>query len=237
MSPPLDWAKLRLVVFDLDGTLYDQRCLRMKMIPELVAHCLRWPADVGVLRQIVEFRRQREALAEEGAHGIADLQYLRPAERLGIPAAVLRQTVETWLLERPLRHLLGCRFASVEGCFDRLRRDGRSIAVMSDYPIAAKLWALGLEADYLAAADHPEIDRLKPDPSGLLRILEWSGVPPEHCVLIGDRDDRDGECARRAGVPYLLKTRRRHAAPGRFSDFGELMAAIEGGEEKRRQVL
>jgi phosphoglycolate phosphatase/putative hydrolase of the HAD superfamily len=225
----VDCTKLRLVVFDLDGTLYDQRCLRMKMIPELVSHCFRRPADLGVLRQIAEFRRQREALAEEGAQGIGQLQYDRPAERLGIPAAVLRQTVETWILERPLRHLRRCRFASVERYFDRLRRAGKTIAVMSDYPIAAKLRALELEADYLAAADHPEIERLKPDPAGLLRILEWSGVPPEQCLMIGDRDDRDGECARRAGVRFLLKARRRPAAPGEFSDFGKLTAGIEEG--------
>ncbi|WP_196795358.1 HAD hydrolase-like protein [Richelia intracellularis] len=30
------------------------------------------------------------------------------------------------------------------------------------------------------------------------------GVSVEDCLLIGDRDDRDGECARRAGMKYFI---------------------------------
>jgi hypothetical protein len=31
-------------------------------------------------------------------------------------------------------------------------------------------------------------------------------VAPDRCLIIGDRNDRDGEAARRGGFPLLLKT-------------------------------
>ena len=31
------------------------------------------------------------------------------------------------------------------------------------------------------------------------------GIPKETCLFIGDRDDRDGACARKEGINYLIK--------------------------------
>jgi len=30
------------------------------------------------------------------------------------------------------------------------------------------------------------------------------GLPVSACMMVGDRDDKDGECARRAGMAYLI---------------------------------
>ena len=46
----LDWRRAELVVFDVDGTLYDQSCLRRRMIRQLLLHCLRRPRQAAVLR-------------------------------------------------------------------------------------------------------------------------------------------------------------------------------------------
>lgn len=35
---PLDWDRLHLVVFDVDGTLYRQRPLRLRMARDLLFH-------------------------------------------------------------------------------------------------------------------------------------------------------------------------------------------------------
>lgn len=220
---PIDLGAVRAVVFDLDGTLYDQRRLRLRMLAELALHCLAHPGDAGVMRRLQVFRRERERLAEEEAAGIGSAQYRRPAELLGVPPERIEADVRRWFEERPLRHLRGCRFPGVAELFARLRSAGRPIAVLSDYPAAQKLAALELEADLSVSAAEPAVDRLKPHPAGLLHILERLELEPSALLVIGDRDERDGECARRIGASYLLKTRRPTAAPHRFSDFREIL--------------
>src|SRR3546814_7573830 len=109
----------------------------------------------------------------------------------------------------PLAYLPACRFDGLDRLFDGLRGSGRPIAILSDYPGEAKLRALGLTADLHVSAVDPDVDRLKPHPKGLLRVVERLGLRTDECLFIGDRAERDGECARRAGMPYLLKTPRR----------------------------
>lgn len=222
----LDWQGIDLVVFDVDGTLYDQRRLRFKMIQQLVAHCLRNPGDLRTLRVISAFRRCREELAEEESERIADLQFRRPAERLGVEPDAVQRTVEEWLLKRPLEHLRPCRYAKVADFMAVLRASGKQVAVFSDYPAGDKLRALELEASLAVSAVDPEVDRLKPHPKGLHRVVELAGVAPHRALLVGDRDDRDGECARRAGISYLIRTHAPATDGHQFQDYGELVRSL-----------
>lgn len=217
-----DWRAARLVVFDLDGTLYDQRCLRRHMVRALATHCLRHPGDLGVVRVIAAYRRAREELADEETAGIRARQYSRPAARLGLQPVEVERVVRLWMHERPLQYLARCRHPHIGSLFRELKEGGKEVGILSDYPAAEKLAALDLAADVLIAATDPEVDRLKPHPAGLQRILEQTRVSPEECLLIGDRQDRDGECARRLGVPYLIKSRR-PSSPHEFVHFGELL--------------
>jgi FMN phosphatase YigB (HAD superfamily) len=225
----IDWSPIRLVVFDLDGTLYDQSCLRRRMLRELGLYCLRHPTEVGLLRVIGEFRRARERLADEQASNIAQLQYERPAASLAIQPEAVAGVVREWFEERPLRHLGGCRFASIDQVFESLRGSGRQVGVFSDYPVRDKLRALNLEADLVAAAAEPEIDRLKPHPAGLESLMKRTGVTPVQTLMIGDREDRDGACARNAGVQYRIKTPSPQA-PYHFREFQELLPGPVGVE-------
>ena len=175
------------------------------------------------------FRRERERLAELEVDGIRAAQYERPAGRLGLPVEELRNLVEEWMEERPLRHLRACRFPGVGRLFQDLREAGITIAVLSDYPAHRKVATLELAADCVVSAVDREVNRMKPHPAGLLRVLDLLGVAASDCLLIGDRDDRDGEAARRAGVACLLKERRRVATPGAFSDYRELALMRRSG--------
>lgn len=222
-----DWQDIRLAVFDVDGTLYDQRCLRPKMLFELLTHCLRRPGDLRVLRLIAEFRRSREKLAVAEAEGIGELQYLRPAANLGWEPTEARRTLEDWMLDRPLKHLRACRFSAVDSFMQVLQESGIVVAVLSDYPAADKLAALELDADLQISAVDPEVDRLKPHPRGLQRVLELAGVAADQSVMIGDRDERDGECARRAGTRWLIKTSGDRPAELYFKEYADLLKSFE----------
>ena len=196
------------------------------MAREILLYCLARPWKISQLRTIHEFRKAREQLADEEAVAISRAQYERPASRLGISPAQVEEAVEEWMYERPLPHLRACRYAGVAEVFSRLKETGRTVAAFSDYPAAKKLEALELEADLVVTAMDPEVDRLKPHPAGLLRVIELARAEPAEVLLIGDRDERDGECARRAGCPHLLKVAGAPAAPGTFGSYLELLASI-----------
>ena len=73
----------------------------------------------------------------------------------------------------------------------------------SDYPVEKKLQALGLQPTHAYWSGEPIVDCLKPDVRGLNNIIAELGLDRAEILYVGDRDDRDGECARRAGVAYL----------------------------------
>ena len=200
-----DHHKNPLVVFDLDGTLYDQRRLRWCMALRMVRELL-WSSRGRHQIQIIRsFRKFREKLAEAEAEDVINLQYAGVAHELRISEDEVRAVVEAWLLQRPLKYLRKFREPYVDQVFSKLRKAGKIIAILSDYPVCAKLEVLGLSADIIVAATDVDVNRFKPNPKGLLRVLDLANAVPERCVVIGDRDDRDGECARRIGAPFLLK--------------------------------
>jgi phosphoglycolate phosphatase/putative hydrolase of the HAD superfamily len=226
---PISWNAVRAVVFDVDGTLYDQGRMRRRMGAALLLHCLRHPRQLGLLRTVQVFRQIREELGEEEVGDVVRVQYTRPAERLAVDPDTVRQVAEDWLGERPLAHLLACRAPAIDALFAALRDTGRTIAVFSDYSIEDKLEALGLDADLCVSALDPDVDRLKPNARGLERILERLDLPAAACVMIGDRDDRDGEAARRVGMPFLRKVWRGADEAGTVNDYAALAARLREG--------
>ncbi|MBF1704271.1 MAG: HAD-IA family hydrolase, partial [Selenomonas sp.] len=67
-----------------------------------------------------------------------------------------------------------------------------------------KLSRLGIKTEHIYDSTQPEINAFKPNPDGLLYIMKTLKLKKAECLMIGDRDDRDGECARRAGIDYCI---------------------------------
>ncbi len=232
VNGPLEWRALRLVVFDLDGTLYDQRRLRLHMMGGLVGAWLR-TGDLTPLRALREFRKGREELGDAGADDFLSQQYSLAAERCGLEAAEVERLVNDWIERRPLPYLRRCRWPGVDLIFAGLRRARITTAVFSDYPARDKLDALGLEADLIVSACDPDVLRLKPHPRGLEKLLEQTGIRADQCLMIGDRIDRDALAASRLGIRALIKSRRPHPTVDTFrtytdGPFRPLLAPHEG---------
>ena len=80
MRSLLNWKDIDLVVFDVDGTLYDQKRLRLVMLRRLLAAT--WTSrSLDTLLTLRTFRQVREALGDQPEPDFMRLQYARTAAR------------------------------------------------------------------------------------------------------------------------------------------------------------
>jgi putative hydrolase of the HAD superfamily len=200
-----DWNDIRLVVFDVDGTLYSQRRLRALMTRDLVIHAAR-TRSLDAITVIRAYRRIREGLAERDAADFEPLLVAETAAATGRSSAQVSALVAEWIERRPLPHLVRSRYPGVLELFAGLKRKCKIVGIFSDYPAAAKLAALGLDADHIVCAGDQGIGALKPNPRGLVAILGKACVDPQRTVVIGDRIDRDGAAATQIGARALIRS-------------------------------
>lgn len=229
---------VRAVLFDVDGTLYRQPPLRVLMAAELALDAASRPSfrrTSRLLQVLRTFRHTREVLRNrKGRPGLLeDLQYSAVAERLGIDAADVRTTVAEWILERPLKHMPRVCRASLHELLRTLAARGVQIGALSDYPVTAKLEALGVAQFFslgLCTTDRA-IDAFKPDPKGFRHACEVWGLAPQEVLYVGDRPEVDGAGAAAAGMRCVIVGRdgRSHRAgdgPVFVSAFAELQHAF-----------
>ncbi|MET3130638.1 HAD superfamily hydrolase (TIGR01549 family) [Oxalobacteraceae bacterium GrIS 1.11] len=200
-----DWESIQFVVFDVDGTLYDQRALRIRMARDMLFHAIR-KANLTHLSVIKAYRNIRERLAEAQATDF-DLQLMADTvASTGASEEQIRAIVQEWLENRPLAYLMSCRFPHLSELFSGLKQNGKVVGILSDYPAHAKLAALGLVADHVVSATDQRVQRLKPHPKGLQVLIADAGFTAAQTLMIGDRVERDGDAARRAGVASLIRS-------------------------------
>lgn len=206
--------RIGAVLFDVDGTLYHQKPLRLRMAMELLG----LPFATRSIRRarrvwkiISGFRHVREELRARCRDNVPldELQYLAAAKRVGVPVEEVRDVIRHWMSERPLLHLRSCIRADLPGLLTHLRERDIQLGVFSDYPAREKLVALGVDEFFslrLAATDS-EINAFKPSPEGFLRACSLFDLPPAHVLYVGDREDVDAIGAERAGMPCAILTR------------------------------
>lgn len=187
---------------DLDGTLYWAPGVKLCMGFEMLFGGLR------SLKRIRRFRREHELLRADEATGEGDpfaTQVERTARALGVDVLDLERDVRAWMIDRPSRYLPWFRRSRLLREIRLFRAGGGRTALVSDYPARDKLHALRVDDlfEAVVAAGEPHgPQRLKPDPDGYLRAAQALGVPPDRCLVIGDRDDADGAAARAAGMGF-----------------------------------
>ncbi len=198
------------LILDLDGTLYPLRPMRQRMLAELCVAALGCALRLAPLealriaRGLKAFRHMREGLRDLGlAEGVLEkLQYSRPAEALGCDQQWLRDLVQEWMMERPLKHLRSMRPAGLRPFMEGAQAAGIPVAVFSDYPPWPKLQALGIDSlvNCGFCATDSAINAFKPHPAGFQYSCQQLGVHPETALYVGDRDELDGVGARAAGM-------------------------------------
>jgi putative hydrolase of the HAD superfamily len=198
-----DWRDIRLVAFDVDGTLYRQRPLRLRMGRDMVIHTVA-KCDLNAISVVSNYRRIRERLAAEEVVDFESVLIAETAKATSMSPERVHAIVFEWIEKRPLRYLRSCVFSGVPQLFAGLQRAGKKIGIFSDYPATEKLAAMGLAAHHVVAAS--DVGLLKPHDRGLQSLMAAAGATARETLFIGDRVDRDGAAGERAGVRILIRS-------------------------------
>ena len=198
-------SRYDLIIFDMDGTLYFQRGMQIRMALRLISHVFSEKGGLKDLRIIQKYRKLREKWDSSNSLDEARL-YSAVADDLGMNASRVRDVIREWMFEKPMDVVKECRDGALIETIERLISDGKKVCIYSDYPTEDKCRAVGLSGDipqYYCGKD--DIKTLKPNPSALFYIMnDHQDITRDKVIIVGDRADRDRACAENAGIDSII---------------------------------
>jgi HAD superfamily hydrolase (TIGR01549 family) len=191
---------IKAVIFDLDGTLYTLGGMKFWMALSL------W-SSVGMLRRLSAARMAVRNREFSDCDKLMSAFYMELAKETGST----RERVENWYQNRfmpafvKLLEKRGQVRKGLEGLLHRLKQKEIKLAVVSDFgAVKERLEALDIDVslfDELMSSE--EAGALKPSPKAPVMLSKKWSVAPSDILMVGDRIDRDMECARRAGMQFI----------------------------------
>jgi FMN phosphatase YigB (HAD superfamily) len=187
-------AELRVVSWDLDGTLYDMGAMRRALNRQALGWIGRSPwRGSKELFDFLRLARAMEASRGDSSRVEAFIRSERGQRFLRLQAK--------WIVTA--LGVCGPR-ADAATVMDAIHKLALRQVVFSDYPIGEKLTALGLEAwvDHRVVAADTYV--VKPDPRSFARLYNEMDVAPCEVLHIGDRVDTDGGAAAAGSQTLIL---------------------------------
>jgi putative hydrolase of the HAD superfamily len=224
--------KFSAVGFDLDGTLYPNYRLNIRLLPFLCRH---WPlvAALGKARKII--RQEQElppasVLSDFHVHQaqlVAKLLHARPEQ--------IREKIDRLVYRDWERHFKAIKlFPHVREVLKSLREAGLKLGLLSDFPPLVKLKNLGLDDCWDIVLCSEDTGTIKPALPPFRELSEALKCPPEQTLYVGNSRLYDVAGARRAGMKTALLTR---AGKGAGKDGMELDFAFHDYRQLRDFVL
>jgi putative hydrolase of the HAD superfamily len=208
-------VRFTAVAFDLDGTLYPDFRLFIRLIPFLFR-------GQRLLRAMNKARKQ---LRESGAYGgdFYELQARLMGEILKEEPEKVRERTERLIYRgwEPFFKKIK-PFPHVRETLDAFRNEGIRMGLLSDFPAETKLENMELAGYWDAVVCSEQSGRLKPDPVPFLELARRMEKRPEEILYVGNSVSYDVKGARGAGMKTALIRRwkkRRAAAGGSGADF------------------
>jgi phosphoglycolate phosphatase len=180
-------ASLRLLVFDLDGTLIDSGADLCASVNAMLKEFGRPSLPQSVISTYIG----------DGATKLVSRSLGEPDDPAFLDAAV------TYFLDYYREHKLDQTYV-YPGVFPALDavRQHRSMAVLTNKPVnpsVAICEALGLSPYFFRILGGNSFATKKPDPEGLRALMQEAGAKPEETLMIGDTHV-DIQTARNAGT-------------------------------------
>ena len=191
----------KAVIFDLDGTLYDNRTLAREVILHSLLH----------LRMLYAERMCRHHMSGR-YYGGKGATYAELFRRMGLMTGRGADAAAKWYwgTYMPLQVKMLSRHHHAKPwvlqTLSRLREQGVKVACFSEYSfIREKLKAIGIPPesfDYLV--DAPTAGGCKPCRKAFIYVAAKIDVHPSDILVVGDREDTDGAGADAAGMAFVL---------------------------------
>lgn len=190
----------KAVIFDFDGTLYDFRHLPWWLILLSPWNIPKISAERRVRRRL----KGRDFLDREGYDSAF---YGELARELNIDFAEAKRWYEVFYTRHMVR-VLKFRYRArrgVQKLLESLRKRHVKIAVFSDYPLVQdRLSAIGLQGSLFdVVVSSAEMGGFKPSSRLFHNVAAQLGVDSSQCLVVGDRNDTDGEGARSCGMDFV----------------------------------
>lgn len=197
-------GKFKAVIFDFDGTLYDNSGIGKSLV-------LSAPLDMFKIRADRIARKRLWGCDENSQEKFDEIFF----ERASKFAHISSQKYKKWYEERYQKIFLDMlkkkRFharSNVDEVFSALCEAGLKIAIFSDYKnVRERMHAIGIREETMVLCagfySAPEFGCLKPSPRGFLQVAGNLGVAPKQCLVVGDRADTDGQGALHAGMSFI----------------------------------
>jgi phosphoglycolate phosphatase len=192
-----DPGDLRLLIFDLDGTLIDSRLDLIHSVNAALRHIGRDELDGDVIASYVGDGApalMRRAVGETEDEDLfrAALEYFLGYYRLHkLDHTTVYEGIPELLASLAQRHtsLPEGVSSTLISPNDGRRRNRRQMAVLSNKPVNPSrdiVRAFGLSDFFVRIYGGNSFLTKKPHPLGVTTILEETGVSPEHALMIGD---------------------------------------------------
>lgn len=193
----------KIWIFDLDGTLYHQLPVRLEMALRLIFYYAIRPHRLKELFMLKDYRNLREKRFKAEEENFQELQIELMAQKYKMDSSTVEKIIDRWLIKNPLKVIKRWQRKKMLSTIKTQQSQGKTIIIYSDYPVAEKLQALDLNADYKFWSNDEIINCMKPNSKGLKNIIESLKLNCKEILYVGDRDDRDKICAEGANVDYL----------------------------------
>jgi FMN phosphatase YigB (HAD superfamily) len=183
---------IKLVTWDVDGTLFSFRQLAAELIrlsPKRIGRIglmtlAKELSQVWRFHRIVERQRRTAVVVEEE---------LRPFHRI--------EAEENYAMEVALRSLQPSD--NVLGLLRYFKKAGVLQVALSDFDCGYKIEALGLSHFFARTYSCRSFGYWKPSPIPFDRVEQEFGISPRHHVHIGDRLKTDGLASARTGCGFV----------------------------------
>lgn len=184
----------KMFLFDVDGTLYSQKKVRMHMMLRIFIFLLTNPQNFKEIIAVYYFRKYREK---------KEFKDTTILELCNIIAKKIKyeqsfEAIQKWMFEIPLDIIKQYEYEEV---IEFIKERPEHIAVYSDYPVMEKLDILNINCKRSFVSGDEGLEELKPSKKAMKTIMRVLGT--NNIIYVGDRDSKDKASAELVGIEYI----------------------------------